>query len=472
MDFLLFHLDGMGDRMLIAVVAIIHVIVNHPMAVGIYPLIALLEYAGIRTGDDRFDSLAKKMTFVVFVITTTVGALTGVGIWFSTAIVSPFAIGSLLRVFFWGWATEWIVFIAEVVLLLIYYLTWDRWHEGRAKYRHLAVGIVLSISSWATMAIIVAILGFMMSSGTWTEHPSFWSAFLNPLYVPQLAFRTSFAMMAAGLFAWFLTAFFTSHDHEFRSKVVRRIAIWTMVWLVPCLVSALWYWSAVPEAMATQVGVGLMTVRFADWSQKAIYVVAGAIGAIAVTAVLGIIWPRRVPRFALIVPFVIGIWMLGHFERVREFIRKPYVIADYMYSNGVRVQDVPLYQKEGILTYAAFASANEVTEENMLVAGHDVFMLSCSRCHTTDGMNGLVQKFEVLYGDGPWDPEQMKNFVRGIHISRPYMPPFPGNQAELEALVQYIRHLRNPASSSADKQAEMVPVQRSGELAFAHPVSE
>ena len=443
MDFLLFHLDGMGNRMLIAVIAIIHVIINHPMAVGIYPLIAILEYVGIRQNDDRYDILAKRMTFVVFIITTTLGALTGVGIWFSTAIVSPFAIGSLLRVFFWGWAFEWVVFVAEVILILVYYLTWDSWREGDAKKRHLALGIALSVASWLTMAVIVAILGFMMSSGIWTEHATFWSAFLNPLYLPQLAFRTCFAMIGAGLFAWFLTVFFTRDDRDFQAKTVRRIAIWTMAWLPPCLAAAYWYWTRVPEAMAAQVGVGVMTQQFADWSRDVAYVVAGAVGVIALTAGIGIGWPQRVPRIALIIPFVLGVWMLGHFERVREFIRKPYVIADYMYSNGVRVQDLPVYQKDGILTYAEFAAVNQVTDDNKLVAGHEVFMLSCSRCHTTNGMNGLVQKFEALYGKESWEPEQLANFVRGMHISRPYMPPFPGNRSEVDALVAYVGYLQN-----------------------------
>lgn len=442
MDFPLFHLDGMGDRMLIAIVAVVHVIVNHPMAVGIYPLITLLEYVGFKRDDRRYDQLAKKMTFVVFILTTTVGALTGVGIWLSTTLVAPFAIGSLLRVFFWGWFGEWLIFVAEVGLVLIYYLTWDKWRSGHAKVKHLRVGVALSVCSWLTMAIIVGILGFMMSSGVWTRDESFWSAFLNPLYPPQLAFRTCFAMLTAGLFAWFLTVFFTRDDREFRYKAIRRIAVWTLAWLVPFMAAAYWYWSSVPEAMAAQTGVGLMTQRFADWSGQLVYLAAAAVALIAAVAIAGIGWPRLVPRVALIVPFVLGIWMLGHFERVREFIRKPYVIADYMYSNGVRVQDMPVYSQDGILQHAEFAAVREVTGDNQLVAGHEVFMLSCSRCHTTNGMNGLVNKFEGLYGSGRWDDEQLANLIRGIHISRPYMPPFPGNDAERDALVAYIRELR------------------------------
>ena len=38
MDFPLFYLDFIGNRMLIAIVAVVHVLINHPLAVGAYPL--------------------------------------------------------------------------------------------------------------------------------------------------------------------------------------------------------------------------------------------------------------------------------------------------------------------------------------------------------------------------------------------------------------------------------------------------
>jgi hypothetical protein len=46
MDFPLFHLDFMGNRMLVAVIAITHVIINHALAVGFAPLVTLLEFRG------------------------------------------------------------------------------------------------------------------------------------------------------------------------------------------------------------------------------------------------------------------------------------------------------------------------------------------------------------------------------------------------------------------------------------------
>lgn len=51
MDFPIFHLDGMGNRMLVAVVAVLHVLINHGLAVGAMPLITALEWWGERTGD-------------------------------------------------------------------------------------------------------------------------------------------------------------------------------------------------------------------------------------------------------------------------------------------------------------------------------------------------------------------------------------------------------------------------------------
>jgi hypothetical protein len=52
MDFPIFHIDFIGNRMLIAFDAILHVIINHALAVGALPVIALLEHTGIRLKDD------------------------------------------------------------------------------------------------------------------------------------------------------------------------------------------------------------------------------------------------------------------------------------------------------------------------------------------------------------------------------------------------------------------------------------
>ena len=220
--------------MLIAVIAVLHVIVNHSMAVGALPLITLMEWWGYRRGDRSWDELARRILFTCFIITTSIGALTGVGIWLSASLANPYAIGSLIRVFFWGWFTEWIVFVAEVCLICAYYLTWKHWGQAH-KVGHIALGAFLSVFSWLTMAIIVAILGFMMDTGTWLERPTLLDGVLNPIYLPQLAFRTPFAMAAAGVFAMFLIFFFTARDGTLRARALRFTGIWTLCWTLPYL---------------------------------------------------------------------------------------------------------------------------------------------------------------------------------------------------------------------------------------------
>lgn len=446
MDFPTFILDDIGTRLYIGLTAGIHVLINHPLAVGIYPLITLLEYLAHRWKLKNLDDLARKITFIVFVITTTVGALTGVGIWLATSLSAPFAIGSLLRVFFWGWFVEWLVFISEVILILFYFLTWEKWQEGAKKLRHIRLGVALSVMSWFTMAIIVGILGFMMNSGFWTEQRTFASAFFNPLYVPQLLFRTTYAMMAAGFFALACAYFYTKQGTKLRALVVTVCCGWSWNWALLCIPAGLIYLAAVPEMMSHNIDVGLMSMKYARWAGKFRFLIGFTSLSFLGFGLWGILRSRKFPSWAMILPVFLSIWLLGHFERVREFIRKPYVIADYMYSNGVRTDELAMLQHDGILKHATYSQNAAITNENILDAGKDVFILSCTRCHTTNGVNGVLGKFENMYGaDKEWDSQAMAGFIRSMHLTRPYMPPFPGNEREAEALVAYIQALReNP----------------------------
>jgi mono/diheme cytochrome c family protein len=440
MDFPVFHLDFLGNRMLIALIAILHVIINHALAVGAMPLVTALEWWGHRRGDPRWDRLAYRILTVCFVLTTTVGALTGVGIWLSTSLVNPAAIGSLIRVFFWAWFFEWLVFVAEVVSIMAYYLSWKR--LAHRKGLHIAIGAALSLLSWLTMAVIVAILGFMMDPGSWLAEESFVAGVLNPVYLPQLAFRTPLAMVAAGLAALFMTFFFTRDDRELRAQAVRWLSLWSLAWLPLAAAGALWYWRAIPGWMAANVPVALGTQRFAAWHEQLVQVLALLVAAALVTAAAGALLPRRLPRAALLVPFALAMVLLGSFERVREFIRKPYVIADYMYANGLRVADYPLLREEGLLRHATYTAVREVTDANRLAAGAEVFRLACTRCHTATGLNNVPDRLRTMYGAGAWDRDTVTAYLLGMHTARPFMPPFPGTEREAGALADYLLELR------------------------------
>lgn len=467
MDFPLFHLDLIGDRLLIAVIAIVHVIINHALAVGFIPLVALFEYRGYKESKinpkegKQWDELAYKFMYFSFIVTTSIGALTGVGIWFSTALVSPNGIGSLIRVFFDAWFTEWIVFVLEVVFVMIYFLTWKKSRGSRkAKLNHIIAGGTLAVFSWFTMAIIVGILGYMMDTGSWTGNQTLIDGFFNPIYLPQLMFRTPLAFVMGGSVVLLLVAFYLKENTEFRGKVFKSIALWMFLWTPHVLAAGIFYYHRIPDLMIGNIPVAVATQQFQNWYQYLVYFLAATIIISMLAAIWAALAPKKTSRALLIIPIVAAVLTISWFERVREFIRKPYVIEEYMYSNMIRVDDYPLFKKEGILKHSTYVSTGEVTEENKQEAGKNVFLVACSRCHTTTGVNSVVTKFENLFaGRGQeLDKQQIVNYIPAMHLARYYMPPFPGNDEELDALADYVVDLQKNPVSIDGAQSEGVSV--------------
>ncbi len=458
MDFPNFYIDQIaGGRLIIGLIATLHVLINHPLAVGAYPILTYLEWSAFKHKREELDSLAYKITFVIFIVTTTVGALTGVGIWISTSLFSPFGIGSLLRVFFWGWFLEWLVFISEVVLIMWWFLSWKHYSKSpELKQKHIKIGIALSVMSWLTMALIVAVLGFMMKPGEWNNTRAFVDAMTNPLYLPQLGFRTFFALMTGAVFVWFSSFFFTKGKKDLRQWVVLKLSYVTLFSLFLMLAFGLWYWSRIPEVMKANSSVALLTQQFMNWHSQFYILLGISVFAFFIISLGGIFFSHKIPRVALLIPTFMGIWLLSHFERSREFMRKPWVIGDYLYSNGIRKEELQFFQKEGVLKHGTYVSHSKVTKENKIEAGRDVFVIACSKCHSTSGLNGVLNKFSDLYGNQEWNEDSMKAFISSMHSSRTFMPPFPGNEEELQALVSYIKDLKTNYRRIIGAQSEGV----------------
>jgi mono/diheme cytochrome c family protein len=266
------------------------------------------------------------------------------------------------------------------------------------------------------------------------------SGFTNPLYFPQLIFRTPVAMMMAGCVALLIAAYSIKKENKYRPAFLRHISIWILIWVPVAAVGAYTYYWYIPRAMIGNLPVALATQQFQSWYSSLITVLIAVVAIGFAVSILGSIAPRRIPKHLLFIPVIASFLFLGTFERLREFIRKPYVIGKYMYANGILVEEYPLYQQTGLLKNTPYASVSEITEENRLKAGEEVFNLACTRCHTTHGINSVVVNFERMYGiEKPLEVEPMKAYMKGMHNVRYYMPPFPGNDAELDALARYIR---------------------------------
>lgn len=460
MDFPMFHLDWLNNRMLIAGIATLHVIINHGLAVGFIPFVTWLEQKGVQKSgpdeitDQNWDAMVYKMMKVAFIITTTIGALTGVGIWFSVSLVSPSSIGSLIRVFYWAWFTEWIVFVTEVVLIMIYFLTWKSSNSSlKAKIRHIRFGWFLSVASWITMAIIVSILGFMMDPGNWNSDRTLISGFTNPIYLPQLLFRSPTAMLLGGIFGMLLITIFTPWGSKIRQEALGLSGRWIILWAPITLIGTVVYYRAIPEAMTQNMSTAVGTMDFAQYYDTLKYFIVAGIGLSFIAAIVALLRSRVLKAYMLVFPVLCAFAFLGFFERVREFIRKPYVIGSYMYSNLLLEEDYPVYQRDGLLKHATYTSVSEITPENQVEAGKNIFTIACSRCHTTQGVNSVVDVFERMYGQGkPLDSNSMAGYIPNMHNGRNYMPPFPGNEAEAKALAAYIRELQQTGETLSGAQ--------------------
>jgi mono/diheme cytochrome c family protein len=142
-----------------------------------------------------------------------------------------------------------------------------------------------------------------------------------------------------------------------------------------------------------------------------------------------------------------GFLVMGGAEWVREDLRKPWVIGDYMYVNGVRAAPaapddafaIDRVRQRGILETALWArnvpnSGDAVADD--VSRGREVFRLTCSACHTEDGYLGMRP---LVRGVSAAAAHRTIGRLDGWRHRR--MPPFAGNEAEQRALAAYLATL-------------------------------
>jgi mono/diheme cytochrome c family protein len=433
MEYPVFELSYLGSNTLIAIIAIIHVVISHGGAVGGSIFLVWTEYLAYKRGDRDMDDYARRFLSVILIVTTTVGALTGVGIWFAVATGQPASIGSLLRVFFWAWFTEWIAFIAEVVLLIIYYYTWRPVGHAK-KRRHIFIGVSYAAAAWVSMFIITGVLAAMLTPGNWLVTRSFWDAFVNPTWLPSLFFRTAVATGLAAGFA-LLFALFAVKGEDARRRLASyagRWLLWSAAFIVP---TGIWYLARVPEQARALL---VWASGFINYNTFVLMNTAGAL-VIVLTALAAIRKKPRISGVMALIVILISSFYIGEMEMIREKIRKPYVVYGYMYANGIRVEDMARINKDGILNQAKWSTVKQVNGDNMLAAGREVYTLQCSSCHTLNGWNSRRDIVAITRG---WPERAIDGYIANLNTFRYFMPPFCGTEAEREALSAWIYSLQ------------------------------
>jgi mono/diheme cytochrome c family protein len=427
LDFPIVEVPFLGGRILIAIVGVTHVLISHGCAVGGSLFLVLLEHKSYREDNAGLNELVYRLARWFFILTTSLGAMTGVGIWFTTNMFSPAGIGSLLRIFFWVWFFEWIVFMIEVGLISVYYLSWKR----ISQQNHLRFGILYMVTSFLTMVIIVGVLGFQLTSGRWIDSRSFWDAFFNPTYFPQLLSRMGLAALLACGFSLFIAAFLREFK-DVRPGFLKFAGAFLMIASPVYLFATIAYYQALPESAAKFISVALVTLQltqYAQWSKVFFFVVTGFLfctGAI-------LFFQKKSYGVLSVLPLILLVLATAQFSRVREFSRKPYVISRYMYSNGFRSEEAPFISDVGASRYATWAWRGIDPAEEESALGHMLFRLECSVCHTYRGINGIFNKKPILSSE-----ETALTFLDNYQFSHPYMPPFLGTQEEKEALAKFL----------------------------------
>lgn len=418
--------------LVIAGAAIFHVFLAQ-FAVGGGMLLCYFQWLAMTGRNDAARRFVGGYFKVLVLVSFVVGAMTGVGIWFTAVQVSPATIGEMVKQFHWLWATEWTFFCLEIVSGYCFY----RYQKRISDRTAMALLVLYSLAAWMSLFWINGILSWQLTPGRWLETRQTFDGFFNPSFWPSLLFRTVVCLTLASLVACIVVNFIPRMElDQRRSLILRASHLMIPMVLMPFL--GIWFLSSIPADSRGWVlgGSPAMMLFF--------MISVGASLAIGAYAILGI-WLQHLNingATALLLLFLaFGASAGGEF--VREGSRKPFSIRGLLYSNSIRPADVARLRRVGVTTDDPYPVRHEPrAPEGPVRVGAKVYRRNCSACHTMQGSNAISDLTAT------WDIDQLRLNISKLQQTKPFMPPFSGTAKELESLVQYIRwvHQGRPAT--------------------------
>ena len=310
----------------------------------------------------------------------------------------------------------------ELTTAAVYYYTWGRIPDKL----HLQVGWLYAASSFATLVIINGILTFMLTpgqswlsvAGTGREPGMFVWAFFNPTYWPSLALRTLSCIALAGIWA-LVTG--SRIDGATEPQLKREWIRWSTMWLIPGFVlmpiCLWWYIQFVPAQQLQLSQLGISTIGAGTFTQVTRTLLVSVMASATILAVVYLAAYRKPEQFQLgyaMAVLLLGVAATGSAEMSRELLRKPYVVVDYMYSNGIRsvainrdgqaIREVDRFNDRGYLAdsiwvrdseraawtgQATGATSAGAPNAATLARGELMFRGQCMACHTTNGYRSM-----------------------------------------------------------------------------------
>jgi cytochrome bd-type quinol oxidase subunit 1 len=428
MDFPVWLVELLTAPMLIPAVAVPHVIVAMFVVGGGFLLADLVARAR-REGRAESLRLLRGQTRAFMLLSLVFGAVTGVGIWWTIGLTSPETTRDLIRIFVFGWAAEWVVFVVEIVSLLAFYYLWDR----VTPREHVILGWIYAAAAWLSLVLITGITSFMLTSGAWRPGAGFFTAFLNPSFVPQVLIRTGGSLVLGALGLGLMLSLQRGEAGD-RERQLRRMSLWGLLGVGILLAGAAGYALTLPDhARLNLIRAPILNAMTAAALASGVAVLAALAGGF----VAGARWLN--PPFALVMVLVAAAGVTAG-EFMREAARKPYRIERQVLAPGFRVADVDAIRAHGLAAaspwlragLATGAAPGEDADRRRVRLGEAVFSHHCAACHAHVGYNGIVPIVQ------PWTPELLRDTVRHLHRTNPAMPPWVGNEEERDALVAYL----------------------------------
>ena len=469
MNYPFWNIPYLGSGWVIGIIAIFHVMISQ-FAVGGGFYLPIAERKALHMTDPKmrfvwFEQLVRHSKFFL-ILTGVFGTVSGVGIWFAIGLTHPEATSTLIHNFVFGWAIEWVFFMVELSTAAVYYYTWNRIDEKL----HLVVGWVYAGASLCTLIIINGILTFMLTPGdTWLavagtghEASKFWFAFFNPTYWPSLFLRVCVCTSLAGIWA-LITA--SRIDGDKHPALKTSLVKWSVRWLVPSFVAIpflmIWYLWMVPESQRALLSLGIDTIgagTFSIITRIALIIIVTSATIVGVAYFLAYRSPKDFNLSHALAVLLLALMATGSGEYAREMLRKPYVIGRWMYSNGVRVNNVANLNEQGYLTNSEWvwheAGAGGQEEVSSYSRGEAIFRGECGSCHTLRGYRSLNN---LLAGR---DRANIGNFIVMLHEDKadsPYhrfMPPMVGTKQDVDDLTDYLNAQVNPPAQKQLLTAE------------------
>jgi cytochrome bd ubiquinol oxidase subunit I len=215
-----------GSRVAIWIVAQVHLMFAAFM-LGVPMFAVVVEYVGIRSGEQRYDNLAREFTKLILVASSTT-AVFGALFTFLLFMLYPNYMSRLTDVFLPTMILYPLLFFGEIFSLYLYWYSWDRLNSATTKVWHLIIGIVLNVFGTILMFVANAWLTFSISPQSGGE-PLFdtagnfsgtlWQAINNatwwPINIHRVIANVAFGGAIVGMYA--ALRFLNAHNETERA---------------------------------------------------------------------------------------------------------------------------------------------------------------------------------------------------------------------------------------------------------------